>query len=65
MEIVIPILAAAVAAGIVVIVMRSATARQLAEARAAGARPGQLADAPRDKHFDISTGAPMCSGVYL
>jgi DNA recombination protein RmuC len=37
MEIVIPILAAAVAAGIVVIVMRSATARQLAEARAAAA----------------------------
>ncbi len=34
MEIVIPILAAAVAAGIVMIVMRSATARQLAEARA-------------------------------
>jgi DNA recombination protein RmuC len=37
MEIVIPILAAAVAAGIVAIVMRSATARQLAEARAAAA----------------------------
>jgi DNA recombination protein RmuC len=37
MEILIPILAAAVAAGIVVIVMRSATARQLAEARAAAA----------------------------
>jgi DNA recombination protein RmuC len=37
MEIVIPILAAAVAAGIVAIVMRSATARQLAEARAASA----------------------------
>src|SRR5215208_6156855 len=37
MEIFIPILAAAVAAGIVVIVMRSATARQLAEARAAAA----------------------------
>lgn len=37
MEIVIPILAAAVAAGIVMIVMRSATARQLAEARAAAA----------------------------
>jgi DNA recombination protein RmuC len=37
MEILIPILAAAVAAGIVAIVMRSATARQLAEARAAAA----------------------------
>ena len=37
MEIVIPILAAAVAAGIVAIVMRSASARQLAEARAAAA----------------------------
>ena len=37
MDILIPILAAAVAAGIVVIVMRSATARQLAEARAAAA----------------------------
>ncbi len=37
MEIVIPVLAAAVAAGIVAIVMRSATARQLAEARAAAA----------------------------
>ena len=37
MEIFIPILAAAVAAGIVVIVMRSATARQLAEAHAAAA----------------------------
>ena len=35
MDILIPIVAAAVAAGIVVIVMRSATARQLAEARAA------------------------------
>jgi len=37
MEILIPILAAAVAAGIAVIVMRSATARQLAESRAAAA----------------------------
>jgi DNA recombination protein RmuC len=37
MEILIPILAATVAAGVVVIVMRSATARQLAEARAAAA----------------------------
>jgi DNA recombination protein RmuC len=37
MDIVIPILAAALAAGVVVIVMRSATARQLAEARAAAA----------------------------
>ena len=37
MEILTPIIAAAVAAGIVVIVMRSATARQLAEARAAAA----------------------------
>jgi DNA recombination protein RmuC len=37
MDILIPILAAAVAAGIVVVVMRSATARQLAEARAAAA----------------------------
>jgi DNA recombination protein RmuC len=37
MEILIPIAAAALAAGIVVIVMRSATARQLAEARAAAA----------------------------
>ena len=37
MDILIPILAAAVAAGIVMIVMRSATARQLAEARAAAA----------------------------
>ncbi len=37
MDILIPILAAAVAAGIVVIVMRSGTARQLAEARAAAA----------------------------
>jgi DNA recombination protein RmuC len=37
MEILIPILAASVAAGIAVIVMRSATARQLAEARAAAA----------------------------
>jgi DNA recombination protein RmuC len=37
MEILIPIAAAAVAAGIAVIVMRSATARQLAEARAAAA----------------------------
>jgi DNA recombination protein RmuC len=35
MDILIPIIAAAVAAGIVMIVMRSATARQLAEARAA------------------------------
>lgn len=35
MEIIVPIVAAAIAAGIVVIVMRSATARQLAEARAA------------------------------
>jgi len=37
MDILIPIIAAAVAAGIVMIVMRSATARQLAEARAAAA----------------------------
>ena len=37
MEILTPIIAAAVAAGIVVIVMRSATARQLAEARAVAA----------------------------
>jgi DNA recombination protein RmuC len=37
MEILIPIVAASVAAGIAVIVMRSATARQLAEARAAAA----------------------------
>jgi DNA recombination protein RmuC len=37
MEILIPIAAAALAAGIAVIVMRSATARQLAEARAAAA----------------------------
>ena len=37
MDIVIPIIAAALAAGIVMIVMRSATARQLAEARAAAA----------------------------
>jgi DNA recombination protein RmuC len=37
MDILIPILAATVAAGIVVVVMRSATARQLAEARAAAA----------------------------
>src|SRR6187551_1756680 len=37
MEIVIPILAAALAAGIVMIVMRSGTARQLAEARATAA----------------------------
>jgi DNA recombination protein RmuC len=37
MDIFIPIIAAAVAAGIVMIVMRSATARQLAEARAAAA----------------------------
>jgi DNA recombination protein RmuC len=36
-EILIPIIAAAVAAGIVMIVMRSVTARQLAEARAAAA----------------------------
>jgi DNA recombination protein RmuC len=36
-EILIPIIAAAVAAGIVMIVMRSATARQLAEARATAA----------------------------
>jgi DNA recombination protein RmuC len=37
MDILIPIIAAALAAGIVMIVMRSATARQLAEARAAAA----------------------------
>ncbi len=37
MDILIPIIAAAVAAGIVMIVMRSATARQLAEARATAA----------------------------
>ena len=37
MDILVPIIAAAVAAGIVMIVMRSATARQLAEARAAAA----------------------------
>jgi DNA recombination protein RmuC len=37
MDILIPIIAAAVAAGMVMIVMRSATARQLAEARAAAA----------------------------
>jgi DNA recombination protein RmuC len=37
MDILIPIIAAAVAAGIVTIVLRSATARQLAEARAAAA----------------------------
>lgn len=37
MEILIPIIAAAVAAGIVALVMRSTTARQLAEARAAAA----------------------------
>jgi DNA recombination protein RmuC len=37
MDILIPILAAAVAAGIVVVLMRSGTARQLAEARAAAA----------------------------
>jgi DNA recombination protein RmuC len=37
MEILTPIIAAAVAAGVVVLVMRSATARQLAEARAAAA----------------------------
>jgi DNA recombination protein RmuC len=37
MEILIPIISAAVAAGIAVIVMRSATARQLAESRAAAA----------------------------
>ena len=37
MDILIPIIAAALAAGIVMIVMRSATARQLAEARAASA----------------------------
>jgi DNA recombination protein RmuC len=37
MEILVPIVAAAVAAGIAVVVMRSATARQLAEARAAAA----------------------------
>jgi len=37
MDILIPIIAAALAAGVVMIVMRSATARQLAEARAAAA----------------------------